>query len=269
MYFQIVAIFLYIISNFVENYVLATEKNREMGGTFQDCDVCPKLSVIPSGTFIMGRNSRHKHEKPAHKVTIAKPFAIGIYEVTFDEWEACFKAGGCQKIPDDHNWGRGKRPVINITWQETKEYLSWLSKKTTQKYRLPSEAEWEYAARGGTTTEFSWGNEVGENKANCRDCKSKWSKKSSAPVGSFSPNPFGLYDVHGNEWEWMEDCWSPNYLNVPIDGSPSYSGNCQFRVIRSGSWYYFSKNMRSAWRYKNDVRIHSYGIGMRVLRELR
>ena len=209
-YHFIVAIFLYTISNFEGNYVLATEKNKEMGGTFQDCDVCPKLSVIPSGTFIMGSKSKYKHEKPAHKVTIAKPFAIGIYEVTFDEWEACFKAGGCQKIPDDHNWGRGKRPVINITWQETKEYLAWLSKKTTQKYRLPSEAEWEYAARGGTTTEFSWGNEVGENNANCRDCKSKWSKKSSAPVGSFSPNPFGLYDVHGNEWEWMEDCWSPN-----------------------------------------------------------
>ena len=242
--------------------------NSTPGTLFQDCAVCPEMIVIPAGSFMMGSDHRHKFERSSHKVTITRPFALGIYEVTFDEWQACFIEGGCAHVPDDHNWGKGRRPVMNITWFETQKYLEWLSKKTGHKYRLPTEAEWEFAARAGTTTEFWWGNQVGENLANCRDCKSLWSKKRSAPVGSFKPNPFGLYDVHGNEWEWLQDCWNPSHIGAPIDGSVRLDGNCKFRVIRSGSWYYFSKNMRSAWRSKNDVRVRSYGIGMRVLREL-
>ena len=242
--------------------------NSKPGTLFQDCAVCPEMIVIPAGSFMMGSDHRHKFERPSHKVTITRPFALGIYEVTFDEWQACFIEGGCAHVPDDHNWGKGRRPVMNITWFETQKYLEWLSKKTGHKYRLPTEAEWEFAARAGTTTEFWWGNQVGENLANCRDCKSQWSKKGSAPVGSFKPNPFGLYDIHGNEWEWLQDCWNPSHIGAPTDGSARLNGNCQLRVIRSGSWYYFSKNMRSAWRFKNDARVKSYGIGMRVVRDL-
>lgn len=246
----------------------SAEQQLVPGSVFKDCDNCPEMVVVPPGSFVMGSNGRHKFERPARQVTIAKAFAIGVYEVTFDEWQSCFDDGGCARIPDDHKWGRGRRPVMNITWFETQPFVEWLSNKTGHAYRLPSEAEWEYAARAGTTTEFWWGDEVGENLANCRDCKSQWSKKGSAPVGSFAANPFGLYDVHGNEWEWMEDCWNADQAGAPVDGSARFDGQCQYRVMRSGSWYYFSKNIRSAWRFKNDARVKSYGIGMRVLREL-
>ncbi len=158
--------------------------------------------------------------------------------------------------------------MININWQSAQNYLKWLSDKTGQIYRLPSEAEWEYAARGNTTTDYWWGDEIGENLANCRNCKSQWSKRSSAPVGSFAANPFGLYDVHGNIWEMTQDCWNKTHTNAPTDASARETGDCQFRVMRSGSWYYFSKNLRSSWRFRNDARITSYGVGFRVLREL-
>ncbi|MBT3238188.1 MAG: formylglycine-generating enzyme family protein [Rhodospirillaceae bacterium] len=258
-----------VLVGFLFSVLLASSASAtEPGKTFQDCETCPKMVVVPTGSFTMGSDGRHKYERPSREVTIAKPFAIGIYEVTFDEWQACFDEAGCKRVPDDHKWGKDTRPVMNITWFETQEFTEWLSKKTGHTYRLPSEAEWEYAARAGTTTEFWWGDEVGENLGNCRNCKSEWSKKGSAPVGSFAPNPFGLYDVHGNEWEWMEDCWTPNQIDAPTDGSARMDGDCGSRVMRSGSWYYFSKNMRSAWRFKNDARVKSYGIGMRVVREM-
>lgn len=248
--------------------VKAAESKRNAGDVFRDCETCPQMVVVPPGSFTMGSNGRHKYERPAHPVTIAKPFAIGVYELTFDEWQVCFDEGGCERIPDDHKWGMGRRPIMNITWLEAVSYVDWLSEKTGHKYRLPSEAEWEYAARAGTTTEFWWGDEVGENLGNCRNCKSKWSAKGSAPVGSFAPNPFGLYDVHGNEWEWMADCWYPTHEGAPSDGAARLADDCRYRVMRSGSWYYFSKNSRSAWRFRNDARVKSYGISFRVVREL-
>jgi len=263
----IVVVLLSVVSLFAASAQSAAP-DMTPGSFFIDCEVCPEMVVVPSGSFVMGSDGRHKYERPAHTVTIAKPFAMGIYEVTFDEWQACFEEGGCARIPDDHKWGRGRRPVMNITWFETQPFVQWLSKKTGHTYRLPTEAEWEYAARGGTTTEFWWGDEVGKNLANCRNCESQWSKKGSAPVGSFAPNPFGLYDVHGNEWEWMADCWFPTHEGAPSDGSVRLEDNCQYRTMRSGSWYYYSKNIRSAWRFRNDARVKSYGIGMRVLREL-
>jgi formylglycine-generating enzyme required for sulfatase activity len=238
------------------------------GDVFKDCAACPEMTVVPAGTFSMGREGGHKYEIPAHQVAIAEPFAIGRYEVTFDEWEACFADGGCAKNPDDHKWGRGRRPVVNITFADAQAYAKWLSEKTGETYRLPSEAEWEYAARAGTTTAFFWGEDKGSNLANCRDCESEWSKKGSGPVGSFAPNPWGLYDMHGNVWEWMRDCWTTNHIGAPTDGSARTDGDCQKRVMRSGSWYYFSRNMRSSWRFKNDARVNSYNIGMRVVREL-
>lgn len=241
---------------------------QEPGSMFRDCETCPEMVVVPAGSFVMGSDGPHKYESPARQVTIAEPYAIGRFEVTFDEWAACVAAGGCAHEPDDHKWGRGTRPVINVTYADARTYVTWLSAHTGKSYRLPSEAEWEYAARGGTTTEFWWGDEVGENLANCRDCGSEWSAKGSGPVGSFEANPFGLYDTAGNVWEWVHDCWQESHAGNPADGSPRPETDCRYRTMRGGSWYYFSKNSRSAWRFRNDARVKSYGIGFRVARDL-
>ncbi len=248
--------------------VTAGEPERVPGEIFRDCDVCPELAVVPAGTFMMGANGREKQEKPAHQVTIAKPFAIGVYEVTFDEYAACYTEKACTRWPDDHKWGRGRRPVINLYYSEMRRYMRWLSRKTGQVYRFPTEAEWEYAARGGTRTEYWWGDKIGTGNANCRKCGTDWSGKLSAPAGSLKPNPFGLYDTSGNVWEYVEDCWNPTHLGAPPDGGPRHEGYCRDRVTKGGSWYYFSKLSRAASRYKNDVRVKSYNIGLRVLREL-
>lgn len=242
--------------------------DRQPLEVFRDCPQCPELVVLPAGSFVMGANGPHKAERPAHPVVFARPFAIGKYEVTFDEWQACRDDGGCATDPDDHGWGRGRRPVINVTHEEARLFAKWLSGKSGRVYRLPTEAEWEYAARAGTTTEFFWGDAVGQNRANCRDCESEWSKKGSGPVGSFPANPWGLHDLHGNVWEWIEDCWNPDHLGAPADGAARLTGDCQRRGIRGGSWYYFSKNSRSAWRFSNDPRVKSYGIGFRVVGEM-
>lgn len=234
----------------------------------QDCEACPELAIIPPGAFTMGNDGPHKYERPAHTVTFNKAFAIGMFEVTFDEWQACFDEGACgTEMPDDHHWGQGQRPVMNITWADANAYAAWLSKKTQKTYRLPTEAEWEYAARAGTDSEFWWGDEVGLSKANCRDCGPEISHQTQ-PTDSFAPNAWGLYNVHGNVWEWVQDCWNKTHEGAPTDGSARLEGDCRQRVMRSGSWYYFSKNIRSAWRFKNDARVKSYGIGLRVVREL-
>lgn len=238
------------------------------GAGFADCDGCPEMLVVPAGAFAMGANSRHGNERPVHDVAFAKPFAMSRFEITFDNYRACVDDGGCAIMPDDHKWGRGARPVINVTWEDARNYAAWLSKKTGHVYRLPSEAEWEYAARAGTKTAYFWGDEPGENLANCRDCGSRWSKRRTSPVGSFKPNPWGFHDMHGNVWEWTRDCWNETHDGAPGNGAARETGDCRRRVIRSGSWYYFSKNMRSAWRFKNDGRVKSYGIGIRVVREI-
>ena len=241
---------------------------QKPGEPFADCKGCPEMVVVPAGSFVMGTDGPHEFEKPSRKVTVAKPFAIGRFEVTFDQWAACVAAKGCATEPDDHKWGRGKRPVINVTFADVNIYVAWLARQTGKPYRLPSDAEWEYAARAGTATEFWWGDEVGKNLATCRDCGSEWSAKGSGPVGSFKPNPWGLYDTAGNVWEWVADCWNPSHQGAPADTAPRLSGNCTDRVMRGGSWYYFSKNSRSAWRFRNDARVQSYGIGFRVARDL-
>ncbi len=245
---------------------------RQSGEVFRDCRQCPEIVVIPAGSFVMGSDDpgargQFRKEMPARRVTIERPFAIGKFEVTFDEWQACRDDGGCTVKPDDHKWGRGRRPVVNITFANTGEYLRWITNKTGHSYRLPTEAEWEYAARAGTATAYSWGDEVGMDNANCRTCAPEISHQ-TFPVGSYKPNPFGLYDVHGNVWEWVEDCWNPNHKGAPVDGSARLSGKCQYRVTRSGSWYYVSTNVRSAYRAKYIARAYSYGIGFRLLREL-
>ncbi len=237
------------------------------GDYFWECEGCPEMVVVPAGSFVMGDDGRFAAEKPPHKVNIAKPFAIGRFEVTFDQWEVCRTEGGCDKDPDDHKWGKGIRPVVNINWTEAVAYAEWLTRKTGASYRLPTEAEWEYAARGGTGTQYWWGDDPGSDNANCRTCLPEIPHE-TFPVGSFKANPFGLYDVHGNVWEWVQDCWNPNHVGAPDDGSARLTGNCMFRVTRSGSWYYVNTNVRAAYRSKYPAKAFSYGIGIRVLREI-
>lgn len=228
------------------------------GAVFKDCNGCPEMVVVPAGRYDMGGSRR---------ITLSRPFAVSRTEISFAHWDACVTEGGCAHHPDDQGWGRGNQPVMNVNWHDAKQYVAWLARKTGKSYRLLSEAEWEYAARAGTTTEYFWGDEPGKNRANCRDCESEWSKKGSGPVGSFPANAWGLHDLHGNVWEWIEDCWNPDYAGAPLDGAARLTGNCVRRVMRGGSWYYFSRNSRSAWRFSNDFRVPSYGIGFRVVRE--
>ncbi len=223
------------------------------GHRFRDCPECPEMVVVPAGSYKMGSPSseagRDDDEGPVHQVTIVKPFAVGIYEVTFDEWDACVVAGGC-KYRDDNGWGRGNRPVIHISWDKTQEYVGWLSRMTGKTYRLLSEAEWEYVARAGSTTAYPWGDGIDTKKANCDGCGSQWDEQSTAPVGSFKPNAFGVFDTAGNVWEWVEDCYNDSYEGAPDDGNAWTSENCWFRVLRGGCWANSPKVIRSAYRLR-------------------
>ena len=241
---------------------------RAPGTAFRDCTECPEMVVVPAGSFMMG-SDESSSEIPRHRVTIAKPFAVGKYEVTFAEWDACVAAGGCGgHRPGDEGWGRGRWPVINVSWDDAKAYVRWLNRKTGKQYRLPSEAEWEYAARAGTTTRYSWGDDIGRNRANCDGCGSRWDNEQTAPAGSFRANVFGLHDVHGNVWEWVEDCWSGNYLGAPADGSAWESGDCSRRVLRGGSWDNRPWFLRSASRSGDGAGNRNDGSGFRVARTL-
>ena len=231
------------------------------------------MVVVPAGTFLMGSES--EEERPVHRVTIGYPFAVGMYEVTFGEWDACESDGRCGDgyRPTDNGWGRGKRPVINVSWRQAQSYVRWLSGRTGEAYRLLSESEWEYAARAGTTTRYWWGDEVVWNRANCDGCGSRWDNRETTPVGPFSPNPFGLYDMHGNVWEWVEDCWNNLYNGAPVDGSaweesvdPGRGMHCE-RVLRGGSWYNRPWLLRSASR-TGGWYVNPASVGFRVARTL-
>ncbi|MES1981577.1 MAG: formylglycine-generating enzyme family protein [Pseudomonadota bacterium] len=183
-------------------------------------------------------------------------FAIAKYTVTFDEWDACVADGGCNGYrPDDNGWGRGNRPVINVSWKDAQAYIQWISKKTGKTYRLPTEREWEIATRGGTTTDYYWGKDVGKNNANCSGCGSQWDKKQTAPVGSFKPNPYGLYDMLGNVWQWMDEV------------CPS-SGCTVGHALRGGSWFTLPQSMRAAARFESAAARRNYHYGFRLARTL-
>lgn len=240
------------------------------GETFRDCANCPEMVIIPEGSFFMGTSSSESIseavERPGHEVSL-QSFAIGKYEVTFDEWDACVDASGCEYRPIDQ-WGRGSQPVIGVSWDEAHQYINWLSKKTGETYRLPSEAEWEYAARAGTKTVYSWGNELGKNLANCKGCGSEWGGKQAAPAGSFAPNAFGLNDMHGNVSEWVADTYQNSYQGAPLDGGVWLSEGKK-RVIRGGSWRSnYPKYLRSAARSSENVSYKSYSLGFRCVRVL-
>jgi formylglycine-generating enzyme required for sulfatase activity len=215
-----------------------------------------------------GEKDRVRYEVPQHQVTIAKPFAVSRFEVTFDEWDACVTLGGCAYQPPDIDLGRGTRPVINVSWDDAQDYIAWLSGITGKEYRLLTEAEWEYAARAGTTTAYSWGDEIGKGNADCDGCGGQWDKK-LAPVGSFKPNAFGLYDMHGNVAEWVEDPWHGSYDGAPVNGSAwLQGGNPSVRVVRGGSWYNYPQSFRAAVRLGNTSDNRVIVIGFRLARTL-
>ena len=233
----------------------------------------PAMVTIPAGAFRMGCLSNDDdcsiYEQPVHEVTLARPFALSVYEVTFAEWDACVAAGGCRgHEPEDEGWGRGSRPVINVSWDDARAYAEWLSAQTGAEYRLPSESEWEYAARAGTATKYSWGNGIGVYRANCDGCGSEWGGAGTAPVGSFQSNAFGLYDMHGNVWEWVADCWNASYAGAPSKGRAWFRGDCTARMSRGGSWYYGPRAVRSARRIGDTTTVRNKVSGFRVARTL-
>jgi formylglycine-generating enzyme required for sulfatase activity len=208
---------------------------------------------------------RYDDEGPQHNVVFVAPFAVARFAVTFVEWDACVSYGDC-----DPRVGYGMRPqpVINVTWDDAWRYAAWLSRTTGKPYRLLSEAEFEYAGRAGTQTAYPWGDEIGKNNANCDGCNNKWHYKQPAPVGSFGANRFGLYDMHGNVGQWIEDCYHESYRGAPEDGSAWVGANCGRRVSRGGSWQDEPRNLRSASRDRESTNRRGYRIGFRVARTL-
>lgn len=230
----------------------------------------PEMVVIPAGSFKMGCVSGkdcYDKEKPVHEVKIDS-FALSKYEVTFEEFDAFLRATQHRKfLTDDEDWGRGRRPVIHVTWYDASAYAAWLSSQTGKRYRLPTEAEWEYAARAGTETIYSWGNDIDVNRANCDGCAGQWDNAKTAPVGSFEANGWGLHDMHGNVYEWVQDCWNESYEGAPTDGSASRSGNCSERVVRGGAWWSLPRSLRSAYRISAPIGVkYNSSIGFRVAR---
>jgi formylglycine-generating enzyme required for sulfatase activity len=258
-------------------YVLTAAQERALkrGDSFRECAKdCPWMIVVPEGEFMMGspvdEKGRDPNEGPQHLVRIARPFAVSKYDVTFDDWDACVKVGGCPREggANDNSWGRRDRPVINVNWDDAQAYVAWLRTMTGKKYRLLSEAEWEYAARAGTKTAFYWGDEIDKQNANCHRCETEWSGRRTSPVGSYKDNPWGLFDMAGNVWQWVQDCWHEDYNGAPTDGRPWETKDCEHRVVRGGSWYYYPADPRSAYRYGDRKDDRNYNTGFRVGRTL-
>ncbi|HEY1719931.1 MAG TPA: formylglycine-generating enzyme family protein [Magnetospirillaceae bacterium] len=277
----------------------AWAQNHDSHGTFKDCADCPTMVAIPAGHFIMGSPTnepgRFDTEGPRHPVNL-RAFALSQSDVTDEQFLAFLRTTGYQPEPCDKrlgltwdvpNYGRAyppspteapHLPAVCLSWYDAQAYIKWLNAQVNAAhpgegtYRLPSEAEWEYAARGGTNTVRWWGDTIGKNNANCNGCGSKWDNDLLAPAGSFGPNPFGLYDMLGNAWQWVEDCWNDSYVHAPGDGSAWQTGDCTKRVWRGGSWDNLPSFVRSAARnrgdaHNNDFDYASYA-GFRVAKSL-
>lgn len=268
---------------FGENFIIALAVFIALGSfsavfaaepspTFTDPTTGMQFVYIPGGTFVMGDPAgKDPFAVPSHEVTV-KPFYLGKYEVTFAEYDQ-FARETKRELPDDMGWGRGIRPVINVSWFDAVAFTEWLSKKTGKKFRLPSEAEWEFAGRGGTTTRYYWGDDFGRSNANCAKCGSPWDGKQTAAVGSFNPNPYGLHDMTGNVYEWCFDTRHRSYNGAPKNGSAWIKGGekdsrkREFRMNRGGSWFQPAKEMtiyRRCWDAAEDKRSE---LGFRVLME--
>jgi formylglycine-generating enzyme required for sulfatase activity len=286
----------YVAAN-ITPYVRGPEAERALkpGDTFRECaadsNACPDMVAVPAGEFLMGTpdGEGYDYERPRHRVRIAKLFAVGVFEVTWDEWEACVAMRGCDGAPtDDQGFGRERKPVINVTWNQAKAYAGWLSRMTGKDYRLLTEAEWEYVARGVTgagvaSGDYPWGDDPADlcrhsnladqsfrqeqYEGDIADCDD--GNAVTASVGSYPPNGFGLYDMHGNVWEWVEDCWHPGYDGAPDDGSAWIEGgDCESRVVRGGSWYAAPHLLTSPVRYWSSTGRRVNDLGFRMARTL-
>ena len=230
----------------------------------------PVLVKILPGKFKMGSDNKLSagYEKPIHEVSIEYAYYLMQYPVTFAEYDQYCKATG-KPLVDDFHWGRGQRPVINVNQQDAIDYAYWISQQTGQHYRLPSEAEWEYAARAGSTTNYYWGDELKPGMANCRQCGSKWDYKMTAPVGQFPANAWGLHDMLGNVWELTADCWHFTYDGAPTNGSVwRNNGDCRRTVLKGGSWGDIPNDMRTATRLRSYIGTRMVTIGFRLVREI-
>ncbi|WP_189045476.1 SUMF1/EgtB/PvdO family nonheme iron enzyme [Aliidongia dinghuensis] len=234
--------------------------------TFQECPTCPGMVQIPAGSFSMGQVSGDPSAAPVHHVVL-RAFALAVHPVTVAEWKACVAANGCSSVPRMVD-ATDQTPVHNISWDDAQEYVVWLSQKTGHRYRLPTEAEWEYAARANTTTRYWWGNEAGVGLANCEDCGGTQERSTPLPVGSFKPNPFGLFDVSGGVAEWVADCWYPTYQGAPTDGSAREQKNCRTRVLRGGSFRSGHNDVTPTARGQYDASVRYIANGLRVAAEV-
>jgi len=242
--------------------VLGTVRDR-----LSDGSAGPVMVVLQGGDFTMGKQRIMPGDDagPAHDVQLGG-FLISATEVTFEDYDRFARASG-RRLPDDFGWGRGDRPVVDVTWNDARVYAQWLSARTGKGYRLPSEAQWEYAASAGERSPFWWGFQAEPERAVCFDCGTKWDNRSSAPVGSFGPNPLGLYDTAGNVMEWVDDCYHADYTGAPLDGRPWDEENCSFRVARGGAFNKPARSMHSTVRQHlaPDTRINA--LGFRLARD--
>jgi len=248
-----------------------TAFGAEPGAIIRDCEACPELVVVPAGTFRMGDLSGggDADEGPVRKVNIPRPFAIARYETTFAEWDACVAAGACRQGVSDIGFGRGDRPVMLVTWEDAQAYAGWRSETTGKRYLLPTEAAWAYTARAGSETRFPWGADVGRGNANRDQCGRAWDDERTAPVGSFPANAFGVHDMVGNVYEWIEDCGRQSYESAPSDGSAVAPGpSCRQRGMRGGSWLSLPRASRPAARVRNPVGFRDINVGFRIARDL-
>ncbi|HJS84275.1 MAG TPA: SUMF1/EgtB/PvdO family nonheme iron enzyme [Acetobacteraceae bacterium] len=239
---------------------------REAAKPFQDCPTCPILVALPGGSFVMGQGARDPAAAPALRVTL-RPFAVGLYPVTVGDWKACLAESGCGFMPRMAEVN-DRTPVHDVSWDDAQQFLAWLSRKTGKKYRLPSEAEWEYAARGGAATRYWWGDEVGVANANCRDCGGPQDARRPLPVDALRPNPFGIYDMLGGVAEWTQDCWFPDYHGAPSDGAAREAPSCMKRVLRGGSFRTRHDEITVASRGSYDASVRYLANGFRVARDL-
>lgn len=248
--------------------LVADDPVRSPGTVFSDCDQCPELVAVSAGDFLMGdaTGTGLSNEGPAHQVAIPNAFAVGKYEITYTQWDACFSEGGCSHSPSDDNWGRGNRAVMNVNWSDANEYIEWISKKTGRPYRLLTEAEWEFVTRAGTTTLYPWGDDFGSGNAVCLSCKVGWVM--TIEVGQVPPNQFGIFDTVGSRKEWVQDCWNRTYEGAPTEGSAWMDGDCTRRVVRGGAWYDSARFLRSASRAGAIAGERVPLIGFRIAREL-
>lgn len=248
--------------------------------SFKECPECPEMVVVPKGSFMMGTPAdepvRHNGEDPIHRVTIAKPFAVGRFSITFDEWDACLADQGCNGVNGkDSSFGRGRMPAQGLSFNDVQSYLVWISRKSGRTYRLPSESEREYFTRAGTTTRFWFGNRISQQDANYdawlpySDSPRGETSKGPKPVDSYAPNPFGLYQVHGNIFEWTQDCFNKRYNeDKPSDGRPWLDGDCSKRMTRGGRWSFAANMLRSGYRSEESADYAGTVYGFRVVRDL-